>query len=194
MIKKIMFRIARLKFMGTILGFAFAYLPGCLPLKKIYINKSLYCFFHPVPFYKPHVLIIPRRIVRTLFDITNENLFVDVLKVSMIINEKLERPLSEFVILANAGIRQDVMQVHFHMTDPAMLNIRKDNSEIKEIQINNKSELQSVFRNVIKQLILLKQQNDLTKDGITLYMLVIHNKDGFELSNTFIDICNSQSC
>ncbi len=204
MIRKLMFRVARLKFMGTLLGFSFTYLQGYLPLNKVYLSKSLYCFFHPVPFFEPHVLIIPRKIVRTLFDITNENLFVDVLNASIIINEKLDKPLNEFVVFANGGIRQDVMQVHFHMTDPSMVNIQKVKGKTKEIESNNNlplrinppyksSGLQEVFCNVMKQLVELKQQNNLKKDGFTLYMLVIHNKDGYALTNTLIDICISQN-
>ena len=108
---KILFRIARLKIMGTFVGYAFAYFPFLIPVKEIIKNKKAVSFKHPSATYPDHVLIIPRKILRTVFCLSGEDL-TEIIGMAVKIRHGDSR---DFVLLINGGRRQDVMQAHFHL-------------------------------------------------------------------------------
>ena len=108
---KLLFRLARLKIMGTLVGFALAYFPFLVPVKKIKLNKYAISFTHPVTVYPDHVLIIPRRIVRTVFGLSSKDC-INIIEMAVKIRHGDSR---DFVLLINGGDRQDVMQAHFHL-------------------------------------------------------------------------------
>ena len=105
---KLLFRIARLKILGTFVGLVFAYFPFLIPIKKISKNADAVAFFHPAPSYPNHILIIPRKIARTVFHLSADD-FIAIVKMA----EKIRG--SNNTLLINGGIRQDVMQAHFHL-------------------------------------------------------------------------------
>ena len=109
--KKFLFRIARLKIMGAFVGFALAYLPFLVPVKKIMQNKKAVSFNHPVAAYPNHILIIPRKIARNIFCLSSED-FSEIIDMAIKIRNDDDR---DFVLLINGGKRQDVMQAHFHL-------------------------------------------------------------------------------
>ena len=108
---KFLFRIARLKIMGTFIGFVFAYLPFLVPVKKIMLNRKAVSFMHPSAVYPNHVLIIPRKIARTIFNLSSED-FIEVIEMATKIRDGDSR---DFALVINGGKRQDVMQAHFHL-------------------------------------------------------------------------------
>ena len=108
---KILFRIARLKIMGTVVGFIFAYLPFLIPIKKIIQNKKAVAFYHPSASYPNHILIIPRKISRNIFCLS-ENDFYEIYEMAIKIRGVDK---NDYVLLINGGKRQDVMQAHFHL-------------------------------------------------------------------------------
>ena len=108
---KLLFRIARLKIMGTFVGFVFAYLPFLVPVRKITQNKYAVAFKHPAASYPDHVLIIPRKIAYTVFSLSHQD-FLEVIQVAVKIRHGDNR---DFVLVINGGKRQDVMQAHFHL-------------------------------------------------------------------------------
>jgi len=109
--KKILFYIARNKFMGLFVGFALTYIPFLVPVKKIMQNKNAVSFLHPSPAYSEHILIIPRKIARTVFYLT-ANDFLEVVNMAVKIRQ---RNNADYSLLINGGSRQDVMQAHFHL-------------------------------------------------------------------------------
>jgi diadenosine tetraphosphate (Ap4A) HIT family hydrolase len=108
---KLLFRIARLKIMGTFIGFIFAYFPFLVPVKKIMQNKKAISFNHPSACYPNHVLIIPRKIARNVFRLSAED-FLHIIDIVIKIREGDNR---DYILLINGGKRQDVMQAHFHL-------------------------------------------------------------------------------
>ena len=97
--------------MGTFVGFAFAYFPFLVPVKKIIQNKKAVSFKHPSPAYQDHILIIPRKIARNVFSLSGEYV-LEIIEMAVKIRENNNR---DFVLLINGGKRQDVMQAHFHL-------------------------------------------------------------------------------
>jgi len=108
---KFLFRIARIKSLGTLIGLTFAHFPFLIPIKKIMQNKKVVSFAHPAATYPEHVLIIPRKIVRTVFHLSLED-FDAIFEMAAKIRHGDNR---DFVLLINGGKRQDVMQAHFHL-------------------------------------------------------------------------------
>ena len=108
---KILFRIARLKILGTLVGFVIAYFPFLIPIKKIMQNKKAVSFYHPAASYPNHILIIPRKIARNIFSLSEEDFF-EIVEMAV----KIHKPDNvDCVLLINGGKRQDVMQAHFHL-------------------------------------------------------------------------------
>jgi len=108
---KLLFRIARLKIIGTLIGFVIAYLPFLVPAKKIIQTKSVVSFYHPSPSYPGHILIIPRRVARTVFDLSAAD-FVEAVSMA---TEICQDKIGNYSLLINGGEKQDVMQAHFHL-------------------------------------------------------------------------------
>jgi diadenosine tetraphosphate (Ap4A) HIT family hydrolase len=97
--------------MGTFVGFALTYFPFLIPVKKLYQTKKLISFRHPSPAYPEHILIIPRRIARTVFDLSPDD-FTAVIEAAVTLSREHRR---DYSLLINGGGRQDVMQAHFHL-------------------------------------------------------------------------------
>ena len=97
--------------MGTLVGFVITYLPFLIPVKKIIQNKKAVSFYHPSASYPNHILIIPRKIVRNIFCLS-ENDFYEIFEMAIKIRGT---DGNDFVLLINGGQRQDVMQAHFHL-------------------------------------------------------------------------------
>jgi len=97
--------------MGIFVGFAFAYFPFLIPVKKILQNKKAVSFAHPAAVYPNHVLIIPRKIARTVFFLSDGD-FEAIIEMATKIRHEDNR---DFVLMINGGKRQDVMQAHFHL-------------------------------------------------------------------------------
>ena len=108
---KFLFRISRLKIMGTFVGFILTYFPYVVPVKKIMQNRKAVSFKHPSPTYENHILIIPRKIAHTVFCLSDED-FLAIMEMAIKIHED---SIDDFVLLINGGKRQDVMQAHFHL-------------------------------------------------------------------------------
>ena len=108
---KFLFRVARLKAMGTLVGFVIAYFPFLIPVKKIIQNSKAVSFKHPLASYPNHILIIPRKIARSIFYLSAED-FYEIFQMAIKIRKGDN---NDFVLLINGGKRQDVMQAHFHL-------------------------------------------------------------------------------
>ena len=118
---KFLFRIARLKIMGAFVGFVFAYFPYLVPVKKLMQNEQAVSFRHPSPVYPDHILIIPRKIARTVFCLSAES-FLAVIEMAVKIREN---DVGDFVVLINGGEKQDVMQAHFHLFTGNLVSDKK---------------------------------------------------------------------
>lgn len=108
---KFLFRIARIKAMGSLVGFVVAYFPFLIPIKKIRQSRFAVSIKHPVASYPDHVLIIPRKLARNVFCLSADD-FVQVIDMAEEIRSKDD---GDFALLINGGNRQDVMQAHFHL-------------------------------------------------------------------------------
>lgn len=97
--------------MGTFTGFVFAYFPFLVPVRKVMQNKRVVSFYHPAPSYTEHILIIPRKIAKTVFSLSADDFLAVIAMATQIRRGKT----GDFSLLINGGGRQDVKQTHFHL-------------------------------------------------------------------------------
>jgi len=110
-VAKRLFGLAKHKSVGRLIGTAFAYFPYLIPVNKIAQSKKAVAFYHPSPSYPEHVLIIPRKVARTVFSLSTDD-FCAVIEMAARIRRDMA---ADYSIVINGGDRQDVMQAHFHL-------------------------------------------------------------------------------
>ena len=126
--KKFLLGVARIKIAGTFIGFIFTYCPFIIPLKKLMINKKFVAVAHPSPSYPDHALIIPRKIARSVFELTGED-FTGAIDAA----KKIRRDDNDFTLIINGGKKQDVMQAHFHFFTGGFIGNINPEVEIKKL-------------------------------------------------------------
>lgn len=118
MLDQWLFRIAKSPLMGRAVGNAFRYLGWAIPVKKVDGSREVIAFRHPQPSYEDHVILSPKRAIRSLQQMARDGLdayFVKVWETAMDIRAVHPEYHDAFTLVANGGKRQEVQQVHFHL-------------------------------------------------------------------------------
>lgn len=118
MLTRLLFQLAKTALFGKAVGMGFEYFSGFIPVKKIRDTRFVLAFLHPAPAFENHILIVPKKRIRTLLDFhKNESIsyFREIIDAAREIISTLDHYRSEFCICANGGVRQEVQQVHFHL-------------------------------------------------------------------------------
>jgi histidine triad (HIT) family protein len=115
--RKILFTLAKSPVGELIIGLAFGKLSSLLPVKKVFETDKVIAFEHPKPYWKHHILIVPKRSIKNLaiasqedFEYINECLFV---AQKVVLMKGWDD--SNYTIVTNGGSRQEVAQLHFHL-------------------------------------------------------------------------------
>jgi histidine triad (HIT) family protein len=97
------------------IGWMFAHMSFALPVKRLHETNTLMAFYHPMPSYPFHVLLVPKKAVASLieFDPTDALFLTDLYStVQNIVNEF---QLPAYRLIVNGGEFQDFPQLHFHL-------------------------------------------------------------------------------
>lgn len=116
-----LFGLARAPRTGAIVGWGFEHLTLLLPLERVLITDKTIAFKHPRPTWSTHVLIVPRKQIRNIFELTqteNQIYLEDIWRTARDVFVKERFSAEQYALLVNGGIRQDVKQVHFHLHQP----------------------------------------------------------------------------
>ena len=108
-------------FLAPLTGWIFAHMSFAIPVKRLRETESLMAFHHPKPSYKFHVLIIPKKSVKTLLDLdAKDTTFLTDLyaAVQSLVDEY---HLTAYRLIVNGGEYQDFPQLHFHLISPSPL-------------------------------------------------------------------------
>ncbi len=112
-----LFEFAKSDLGQSLAGIVFEHFSRFLPVDIIYENDKVLAFWHPKPFYKEHILVIPKKKITSISTLTTEN-GVYVQEVFLAIKEivkKNEWDESEYSVIINGGTRQEIPQLHFHL-------------------------------------------------------------------------------
>lgn len=118
-----MFKLAKTPLGETIVGFAFGNLASLLPVKRVKETDKVIAFWHPKPFWEKHILIVPKKAIKSMSELKEEDYsyIQDVYKVAKDIVKELGWDKTEYSILTNGGSRQEVNQLHFHLNSGKQL-------------------------------------------------------------------------
>ena len=136
MLKELTFKIARKRSFGKLVGFLFASFSPIIPVRKLLNNKNVIAFFHPVPSYEQHVLIVPKKIIGRLFDLKYSSIFDSVIEAAISVSNQIVWENKCIILCANGGSRQDVKQLHFHLFSAETI-LPQDSIENTEVIITN---------------------------------------------------------
>lgn len=125
---KVLFSISKSPLGDLIVGLAFGKFSGLLPVKRIRETEKVIAFWHPKPFWEKHILIVPKKPIKRMLDLTDKDseYIFEVYKVANEIVKELGWDKDGYTLLSNGGNRQEVNQLHFHLAGGKTL------SKIKE--------------------------------------------------------------
>ena len=113
--KKISFSLAKTPLGDLIVGLAFGKFSRTLPIKRIKETDKAVVFWHPKPCYEKHILIVPKRAIKSLAKAKENDMpYIDeIMKVTKeVVNEI---GLADYSLITNGGKKQKIGQLHFHL-------------------------------------------------------------------------------
>ena len=116
-ISKRLFSLAKSPLGDLIIGLAFGKFSKLLPVKKLVDNDKVIAFWHPKPFWEKHILIVPKRPIKKLTMVSEEDFpYIDeVYRAVRKIVTDLGWEEGGYSLITNGGSRQEVNQLHFHL-------------------------------------------------------------------------------
>ena len=114
---KKLFELAKTPIGDLIVGLAFGKFSQLLPVRRVKETEKVIAFWHPKPFWERHILIVPKKPIKKITTIKEEDLpYLDeVFNVTREIVNELGWEREGYTLLANGGTRQEVNQLHFHL-------------------------------------------------------------------------------
>jgi histidine triad (HIT) family protein len=102
-------------FLSPLIGWIFAHMSFTIPVKRLRETSSLLAFHHPSPSYKFHVLIVPKRQVKTLaeLDPSDTAFLTDLYSTAQSLVDEFN--LKAYRLIVNGGEYQDFPHLHFHL-------------------------------------------------------------------------------
>ncbi len=114
---RLLLQIAQSPIGRLIIGWIFTHMSFIIPVRRLRETKTLVAFYHPKPSYPLHILLVPKKAIGSLTDLTRADcdfvaeLFQTVQ--SLITEFDLEE--TGYRLIVNGGQYQDVAQLHFHL-------------------------------------------------------------------------------
>jgi histidine triad (HIT) family protein len=98
-----------------IIGWIFAHMSFAIPIKRLRETKTLMAFYHPKPSYSFHVLIVPKRALKSLkeLDANDTEFLADLYAAAQSLVDEFNLPAYRLIV--NGGEYQDFPQLHFHL-------------------------------------------------------------------------------
>ena len=117
MMAKMLFAVARSSFAGLLVRWTFAYMSFLIPVERLRETPYVMAFYHPKPSYAVHILIVPKKSIRRMIDLTEADgdLLVDLFQVVRSLVKELALEARGYRLITNGGHHQDVPQLHFHL-------------------------------------------------------------------------------
>lgn len=103
--------------MGVVVRLAFGRLWWALPVRRVGQTGGVLAFDHPAPSWRPHMLLVPKRAIRSLLDAraADAPLIGEIMRLALAIAERRGLADQGFALFVNGGEYQDVPQLHVHL-------------------------------------------------------------------------------
>ncbi|MCK6539166.1 MAG: HIT domain-containing protein [Anaerolineales bacterium] len=101
--------------LAPLIGWIFEHMSFAIPVKRLRETETLLAFHHPKPSYPFHVLLVPKKAVKTLmeFDAKDSAFLTDLYSTVQSLVEESRLPAWRLIV--NGGEFQDFPQLHFHL-------------------------------------------------------------------------------
>lgn len=111
------FTLAKTSLGDLLVGLAFGKFSSVLPVRKVRETDMALAFWHPKPFWDEHILIVPKKHIRNISSLSQDDLryVTEVYALAKEVVRELEWDTTEYSITTNGGTRQEVNQLHFHL-------------------------------------------------------------------------------
>lgn len=88
-----------------------------IPVQRLRETKSLIAFHHPKPSYPVHILLVPKKAIGSLTDLTptDTDFVMDLLSTVQGLVAQFNLQKAGYRLVVNGGKYQDVAQLHFHL-------------------------------------------------------------------------------
>ncbi len=98
----------------SLTGWIFEHMSFIIPAKRLRETNFLLAFFHPNPAYPFHVVITPKKDIRSFSELTPADPFLaDVVTTTQSLVEEFH--LSSWRLILNGGENQEFPHLHFHL-------------------------------------------------------------------------------
>lgn len=116
-LRRILFYLARTAVFGAVVGWIFAHMSFVIPVNRLRETDLLVAFYHPKPSYPLHILIVPKRQIRSMMSIqpTDADFLVDLMTTVQSLVKDLKLDATGYSLITNGGDYQDVPQLHYHL-------------------------------------------------------------------------------
>lgn len=116
-VAKRLFSLAKTSLGELIVGVAFAKFSKYLPVEKLKETDRVIAFWHPKPFWQKHILLVPKKPIKSLLHLKEEDkeYLNELFKIAGEIVSELGWEKEGYTLLVNGGKRQEVAQLHFHL-------------------------------------------------------------------------------
>lgn len=100
---------------SPVIGWIFAHMSFAIPVQRLRETETLIVFHHPKPAYEFHVLLVPKKAVKSLqeFDTSDSAFLTDLYSTVQSLVDEFH--LSAYRLIVNGGTYQDFPQLHFHL-------------------------------------------------------------------------------
>ncbi len=114
---RFLFRLARTAVGRRLIGWVFEHGSSVIPVRRLHETGTLVAFYHPTPSHPVHVLLVPKKAVGSLTDLTPADaLFLaDLFDTVRRLVAELKLEEAGYRLIVNGGQYQDVPQLHFHL-------------------------------------------------------------------------------
>ena len=104
-----------LRLLSPLIGWVFAHMSFSIPVQRLRETKTLMAFHHPKPSYPFHVLVVPKKSIRSLSELNSSDadFLADLYATVQSIVDEMKLPAYRLIV--NGGEYQDFPQLHFHL-------------------------------------------------------------------------------
>ena len=95
-------------------GWIFAHMSFVIPARRLCETEALLAFHHPKPSHPFHVILVPKKDIRSFADLDPADPFLADL-VRTVQSMVAENHLTAYRLIANGGEYQDFPHLHFHL-------------------------------------------------------------------------------
>ena len=109
--------LARSTLGGLIIGWMFAHLSFAIPVKRLRETDTLLAFYHPKPSYPVHILLVPKRAIGSLMELSSNDMdfYADLIQTVQSLVAEFNLEALGYRVVVNGGEYQEVGQLHFHL-------------------------------------------------------------------------------